>query len=122
MSLLLTLQKEPESENKENDISAPESTRKRTAKKSSFDDLLQLAEKQLRTEDDRYDILGKSIASKMRDIQCSDQELYAEHMIDEVLFQARLGTLQSSTCLDNFKCFKCLNLRVVLLLCRCCLL
>lgn len=59
MSLHLTLQKEPESENKENDIPAPESTRKRTAKKSSFDDL-QLAEKQLRTEDDRYDILGKA--------------------------------------------------------------
>lgn len=83
-----------------------ELTRKRAAKKSSFDDLLQLAEKQLRTEDDRYDILGKSIASKMRGIQCSDQDLYAEHMIDEVLFQARLRILQSSTSLVNFKCFK----------------
>ena len=39
----------------------------------------------------------------MRDIQNYDQKLYAERMINEIIFQARLGTLQPSTSLDNLK-------------------
>ena len=42
----------------------------------------------------------------MRDIQNYDQKLYAERMINEIIFQARLGTLQSSTSLDNLKSFE----------------
>ena len=101
------ISEEPEGEHKEDHISSREpQLRKRKAKKDSFNDLLQLAENQLRKEEDRYDIFGKTVACGMRDIQNYDQKLYAERMINEIIFQARLGTLQPSTSLDNLKSFE----------------
>lgn len=43
-------------------------------------------------QEDRYDLMGKTIAMKMRGLEVN-QRLIAEKMINDILFEAEMGTL-----------------------------
>ncbi|VVC96929.1 unnamed protein product [Leptidea sinapis] len=44
-------------------------------------------------QDDRYDIIGKMVALKLRDFKNKQQQLLAEKIINETLFEAEMGNL-----------------------------
>ncbi|VVC39605.1 Hypothetical protein CINCED_3A001302 [Cinara cedri] len=58
------------------------------------DDLLSVQNhlKRPASQDDRYDIFGKGVALKLRDLN-KTQRLLAEKMINEALFEAEMGNL-----------------------------
>lgn len=49
--------------------------------------------KKPKPKEDRYDILGKNVALKMRDVSDNTQRLVAEKIINETLFMAEMGQL-----------------------------
>jgi len=53
-----------------------------------------------RTIEDRFDVIGKSVAMKLRDLP-KDQMLIAEKIIHETLFQAEIGNLTMSHKVTN---------------------
>jgi hypothetical protein len=46
--------------------------------------------------EDNFDIVGRNVAAKLREIS-KDQAIFAERLINEVLFEAQLGTLNRQT-------------------------
>jgi hypothetical protein len=52
--------------------------------------------KRPKTKEDRYDIFGKNVALKMRDISSHTQRLLAEKLINDALFMAEMGHLSVS--------------------------
>ena len=47
---------------------------------------------------DEYDIIGKNVAEKLRKIEPM-MKIYAEKLINDVLFEAQLGTLSRESCI-----------------------
>lgn len=52
-------------------------------------------------KDDEFDLLGKSIAVKLRKLSTSRMQVMAEKLIHEVLYEAQLGTLTENTKLSK---------------------
>ena len=67
---------------------------KKTKKKAPEEDLLAIACNTLKNSSntDKYDIFGQHVASAMRDMS-REQQIYAEKIISDVLFEGRLGKL-----------------------------
>lgn len=81
---------------------AKKTSRKRSNDKT--DSVLETIEqhfKKPKTKDDRYDILGKNVALKMKDISSNNQRLLAEKIINEALFMAEMGELTMSHAIRN---------------------
>ncbi|XP_076034492.1 uncharacterized protein LOC143021096 isoform X1 [Oratosquilla oratoria] len=60
------------------------------------DTILSLIEKRLRTsrQEDEFDIYGKIVATKLRKLP-GNMQIYAEKLINDILFQAQIGTLNT---------------------------
>lgn len=72
----------------------PSCTSSRKKKKTGTDEVLGLISKKLREdkEDDECDIVGKNIAAKLRKLS-PEMKMYAEKVINDILFEAQLGNL-----------------------------
>ena len=49
------------------------------------------------TRDDEFDLLGKTVAVKLRNLSSNKMQMVAEKLIHEVLYEAQLGTLTEHT-------------------------
>lgn len=81
--------------------STPNCTRKRKARRPNPDNLLRLAEEHLRAPDDSATAFANNVAHQLRQVQDARQRLIAEKLISDVLFQARLGSLELSSCIGK---------------------
>lgn len=77
----------------------PPSAKSSKRSKDKCDSLLESIEqhfKRPKVKEDRYDVLGKSVAVKMRDIRDNTQKLIVEKLINDALFLAEMGQLNMS--------------------------
>lgn len=56
--------------------------------------------KKPRIDEDRYDLFGKTVAMRFRDME-NRQRLFAEKMINDILFDAEMGTLNTPSHYHN---------------------
>lgn len=47
-------------------------------------------------QDDIFDIIGKNVAMKLRDME-DDQRIYAENLINEILYHGLMGNLTADS-------------------------
>ena len=85
--------------NSEARTSSPPTGRNRTRKRKPLDELLILADKQLRstTINDNESTFGEYVASKMRSITDTYQHEQCERLIIEAIFKARAGELHEKS-------------------------
>jgi hypothetical protein len=72
------------------------------------DSVLQTIEdnfKRPKLKDDRYDIFGKNVSMKLRDLMNTTQRLLPEKIINEALFMAEMGQLTLSHCINASSTF-----------------
>lgn len=69
---------------------------KRDSELVTIEDFLKKPKLKEERLEDRYDILGRCVALKMRDISDNTQKLLAEKIINETLFLAEMGQLTTS--------------------------
>lgn len=67
----------------------------------SLIDTIESHSKKPKSKDDRYDVLGKNVALKMRDIKDNTQKLLVEKIINEALFMAEMGQLSMTHSINN---------------------
>lgn len=68
----------------------------KVAAKRKKDALIELASKVL-SEPEENGIFGKYIEKKFSEIQNAQQKIYAEKLINDVIYEARLGNLNRTT-------------------------
>ena len=50
---------------------------------------------------DRFDFFAKNVAAKLRVLQNNEQRIYAEKLINDVLFEAKVGSLTRYASINN---------------------
>ncbi|XP_060536073.1 uncharacterized protein LOC132708013 [Cylas formicarius] len=70
----------------------PTTSKKKKSPEDSTGILISRACTQLEKKEDQFDTIGKNIASKLRNLP-HEQRIYAEKIINDVLFEAELGCL-----------------------------
>lgn len=89
----------PETTTYQHNVGKPPSAKTSKRSKDKCDSVLESIEqhfKKPKVKEDRYDVLGKSVAVKMKDIRDNKQKLIAEKLINDALFLAEMGQLDMS--------------------------